>query len=74
MEVFRPRLVSASAMTRFHSDDYINFLKVITPDNMQDYIRQMQVNIYVNIILLYISKKNDCISLFLFFFLLVSPF
>mmetsp|Transcript_13876 Transcript_13876/g.19872 ORF Transcript_13876/g.19872 Transcript_13876/m.19872 type:complete len:426 (-) Transcript_13876:201-1478(-) len=42
MEVFRPRLVSASAMTRFHSDDYINFLKVITPDNMQDYIRQMQ--------------------------------
>jgi len=45
MEVFRPRLVSASAMTRFHSDDYINFLKVITPDNMQDYIRQMQVRL-----------------------------
>lgn len=44
MEVFRPRLVSASAMTRFHSDDYINFLKVITPDNMQDYLRQMQVS------------------------------
>jgi histone deacetylase 1/2 len=29
-------------MTRFHSDDYINFLRVITPDNMQDYIRQLQ--------------------------------
>jgi histone deacetylase 1/2 len=43
MEVYRPRLVSASAMTRFHSDDYVNFLKVITPDNMQDYLRQMQV-------------------------------
>mmetsp|Transcript_29480 Transcript_29480/g.43077 ORF Transcript_29480/g.43077 Transcript_29480/m.43077 type:complete len:174 (+) Transcript_29480:50-571(+) len=42
MEVFRPRLVSPTAMTRFHSDDYINFLKVITPDNMQDYVRQLQ--------------------------------
>eukprot|EP00593_Proboscia_inermis_P012927 CAMPEP_0171302776 /NCGR_PEP_ID=MMETSP0816-20121228/12222_1 /TAXON_ID=420281 /ORGANISM="Proboscia inermis, Strain CCAP1064/1" /LENGTH=402 /DNA_ID=CAMNT_0011781495 /DNA_START=164 /DNA_END=1372 /DNA_ORIENTATION=+ len=29
-------------MTRFHSDDYINFLKTITPDNMQDYVRQLQ--------------------------------
>lgn len=42
MEVFRPRLVSPMAMTRFHSDDYINFLRVITPDNMQDYVRQLQ--------------------------------
>jgi histone deacetylase 1/2 len=42
MEVFRPRLVAPTAMTRFHSDDYINFLKVITPDNMQDYQRQLQ--------------------------------
>ena len=29
-------------MTRFHSDDYINFLRVITPDNMQEYMRQLQ--------------------------------
>ncbi|GAX10800.1 hypothetical protein FisN_1Hh341 [Fistulifera solaris] len=42
MEVFRPRLVSPTALTRFHSDDYINFLRVITPDNMQDYMRQLQ--------------------------------
>jgi histone deacetylase 1/2 len=42
MEVFRPRLVSPAALTRFHSDDYVNFLKVITPDNMQDYVRQLQ--------------------------------
>ena len=42
MEVFRPRLVSPTAMTRFHSDDYVNFLRVITPDNMQDYVRQLQ--------------------------------
>lgn len=42
MEVFRPALVSASSMTKFHSDDYINFLHTITPDNMSDYVRQLQ--------------------------------
>jgi histone deacetylase 1/2 len=42
MEVFRPRLCSAEAMTRFHSDDYISFLRVITPDNMQEYSRALQ--------------------------------
>jgi histone deacetylase 1/2 len=42
MEVYRPQLVSPTAMTRFHSDDYINFLRKITPDNMQEYIRQLQ--------------------------------
>ena len=42
MDVYRPRLVSPTAMTRFHSDDYINFLKVISPDNMGDYTRQLQ--------------------------------
>ena len=42
MEVFRPRLCTAQAMTRFHSDDYIHFLRIITPDNMQDYTRQLQ--------------------------------
>jgi histone deacetylase 1/2 len=29
-------------MTRFHSDDYINFLRVITPDNMSEYMKQLQ--------------------------------
>ncbi len=42
MEVFRPKLVPASSLTRFHSDDYINFLRTITPDNMSDYVRQLQ--------------------------------
>ena len=31
MDVFRPKLVSAAQLTRFHSDDYINFLRLITP-------------------------------------------
>mmetsp|Transcript_22235 Transcript_22235/g.68621 ORF Transcript_22235/g.68621 Transcript_22235/m.68621 type:complete len:453 (-) Transcript_22235:25-1383(-) len=42
MEVFRPKPVNAALMTRFHSDDYINFLRVITPDNMHEYLRQLQ--------------------------------
>lgn len=31
MEVFRPKLVTADELTRFHSDDYVNFLRIITP-------------------------------------------
>ena len=34
MEVFRPKPINSSLMSRFHSDDYINFLRIITPDNM----------------------------------------
>jgi hypothetical protein len=29
-------------MTRFHSDDYINFLRVINPDNMSEFLRHLQ--------------------------------
>jgi acetoin utilization deacetylase AcuC-like enzyme len=42
MEVFRPKPVSRDQMTRFHSDDYINFLRIINPDNMSDYLRHLQ--------------------------------
>ena len=42
MDVYRPKLVPASELTRFHSDDYINFLRMITPDNMSEYVRQLQ--------------------------------
>eukprot|EP01040_Poterioochromonas_malhamensis_P019778 gene19778-23451_t len=42
MDCFRPKLITAAQMTHFHSDDYINFLRLITPDNMADYVRQLQ--------------------------------
>ena len=29
-------------MTKFHSDDYIKFLRSIRPDNMSDFNKQMQ--------------------------------
>lgn len=40
--MLRPKPALLSEMTRFHSDDYVNFLRVITPDNMQEYMRQLQ--------------------------------
>ncbi len=42
MDVFRPPLVDAGELTKFHSDDYINFLRAVTPDNMHDHLRQLQ--------------------------------
>lgn len=42
MDIFRPKLVSAGELTRFHSDDYINFLRMINPDNMNEYVKQLQ--------------------------------
>lgn len=38
----RPPLIGAAEMTRFHSDDYVNFLQVVSPDNMHDYLRELQ--------------------------------
>lgn len=43
MEVFRPKPISSQHMTRFHSDDYINFLRVITQDNMQVWLYDIPI-------------------------------
>ncbi len=29
-------------MTKYHSDDYVKFLRTIRPDNMSEYTKQMQ--------------------------------
>jgi histone deacetylase 1/2 len=42
MQIFRPPRASDREITKFHSDDYINFLKLITPENAHDYQKQMQ--------------------------------
>jgi len=41
MEVYRPHSASGVEMSKFHSDDYVDFLKRITPDNMHEYQRQL---------------------------------
>ncbi|PWA15262.1 hypothetical protein CCH79_00008564, partial [Gambusia affinis] len=42
MEIYRPHKASAEEMTKYHSDDYIKFLRSIRPDNMSEYSKQMQ--------------------------------
>jgi len=34
--------VDPAELTRFHTDDYVNFLRTITPDNMADHLRELQ--------------------------------
>lgn len=47
MDVFRPKLVSAAQLTRFHSDDYINFLRLITPGGIhEDHISKFWQSCY----------------------------
>ncbi|KYR01442.1 hdaA, histone deacetylase family protein [Tieghemostelium lacteum] len=41
MQIFKPRKANDLELTNFHSDDYINFLKTVTPDNMHDYSKQL---------------------------------
>ena len=55
MEVFRPKLVSANQLTRFHSDDYINFLRLITPG--------MYIYIYISFVCSYGYVSCECIFL-----------
>jgi len=42
MEIYSPFRADFDEITRFHSDDYANFLKRIRPDNVGDYQKQMQ--------------------------------
>ena len=41
MEIFRPQLVSDRQMALFHTDDYVDFLSRVTPDNQTNYIREL---------------------------------
>lgn len=42
MEIYRPHKATADEMMKFHSDEYIRFLRSIRPDNMSEYNKQMQ--------------------------------
>ncbi|CAE7249153.1 HDAC1 [Symbiodinium sp. KB8] len=42
MEPQKPVLVDAMEMTRFHTDDYVDFLRTVTPDNMHDHLRSLK--------------------------------
>lgn len=42
MEIYRPHKATQEEMTKYHSDEYIRFLRSIRPDNMGEYNKQMQ--------------------------------
>lgn len=42
MDMFQPPKATAADMTKFHSDDYIQFLRRVSPDNMEDMQKQLQ--------------------------------
>ena len=42
MDVFRPHPASDTDMARFHADEYVDFLKNVTPDNQGEYAKKMK--------------------------------
>lgn len=42
MEIYRPEHVNETEMARFHADDYVHFLRHVTPDNMQNFQMELQ--------------------------------
>ncbi|KAK9845660.1 hypothetical protein WJX84_005953 [Apatococcus fuscideae] len=43
LQVKRPTTKNKSEVTQFHADDYIDFLSRVTPDNQEEYQRQMRL-------------------------------
>ncbi|XP_065179815.1 histone deacetylase 1-like [Sycon ciliatum] len=41
MEIYRPKKADVSELTKYHSDDYIKFLRTIRPDNIGEHSKQM---------------------------------
>lgn len=41
MEVYKPFPSDAKTLTKFHSEDYINFLSSVTPDNVKKFLLHM---------------------------------
>ncbi|KAG8468067.1 hypothetical protein KFE25_007119 [Diacronema lutheri] len=42
MDVYRPHVATDDEMQRFHTEDYIDFLRRVTPDNINDFSKQLQ--------------------------------
>ncbi|RMZ90509.1 hypothetical protein DV736_g2278, partial [Chaetothyriales sp. CBS 134916] len=42
MEIYRAKPASKYEMTQFHTDEYIDFLAKVTPDNMESYQKEQQ--------------------------------
>ncbi|KAF2859439.1 hypothetical protein K470DRAFT_271610 [Piedraia hortae CBS 480.64] len=40
MEIYRAKPATRFEMSQFHTDDYVDFLSRVTPDNMENYVRE----------------------------------
>lgn len=41
-QIYKPAPASAEELTLFHSDDYVEFLRLVTPENQHEHIRQLK--------------------------------
>eukprot|EP00741_Cyanophora_paradoxa_P005794 tig00000113_g5615.t1 len=41
MQRYKPRAATVADLTRFHGDDYVQFLRLVTPDNMGSFSKQL---------------------------------
>eukprot|EP01124_Arcella_intermedia_P030741 TRINITY_DN6786_c0_g1_i1.p1 TRINITY_DN6786_c0_g1~~TRINITY_DN6786_c0_g1_i1.p1 ORF type:complete len:454 (+),score=82.64 TRINITY_DN6786_c0_g1_i1:5-1366(+) len=41
LHIYRPPRPSVRDMTKFHTDDYVSFLQSVTPDNMDNFAKQL---------------------------------
>eukprot|EP00013_Stygamoeba_regulata_P025908 CAMPEP_0177647252 /NCGR_PEP_ID=MMETSP0447-20121125/10202_1 /TAXON_ID=0 /ORGANISM="Stygamoeba regulata, Strain BSH-02190019" /LENGTH=534 /DNA_ID=CAMNT_0019149827 /DNA_START=25 /DNA_END=1626 /DNA_ORIENTATION=- len=41
LQIYRPRAVTDTEISQFHSDDYVDFLNHVTPNNMHEYQTQL---------------------------------
>lgn len=42
MVVHRPRKRTFEELTHFHADEYVDFLRMVTPENQDEYIQQLR--------------------------------
>ena len=42
MQCFRPHLATDEELVQFHAEDYVDFIRRVTPDNSTDFAKQLQ--------------------------------
>jgi histone deacetylase 1/2 len=43
LAIYEPHRASSEEMTQFHSDDYIDFLRLVSPDRLSSFVQQLQL-------------------------------
>jgi len=67
----RPHRCLADEMSKYHSDDYVKFLRSIRPDNMSEYTKQMQRCKWSMCVSSSVCSRNSWIGLLILYFILL---